>query len=144
MLANTGAESLAKAKELLAQLRSGASFEELAKTNSIDTGSAARGGDLGFFNAGQMVRPFDDAVNALAKPGDLSEPVVSQFGYHIIRLEERTAKGQQTYEEVKAQLLIEARTAILNDSRIQKVQSMNRDFVFDAAAIETFTKTPTR
>ncbi|MEO8117737.1 MAG: peptidylprolyl isomerase [Rhodoferax sp.] len=144
LLDNKGPESLAKAKELLAKLRAGASFEELAKANSTDTGSATRGGDLGFFSAGQMVRPFDDAVNALAKPGDLSEPVESQFGYHIIRLEERREKGRQSFEEVKPQLLSEARTALLNDSRVQKVESLNKDFVFDSAAIETFTKTGAR
>ena len=140
LLANTGADSLEKAKTLLAQLRAGASFEELAKTNSTDPGSAARGGDLGFFAAGQMVRPFEDAVNALAKPGDLSEPIESQFGYHIIRLEERREKGRAPYEEVRTQLLGEARTAILNESRVQKVQSLNKEFVIDRAAIEALTK----
>jgi len=144
LLPNKGPESLKKAQELLAQLRSGASFEELAKANSTDAGSAARGGDLGFFGAGQMVRPFEDAVNALAKPGDLSEPVESQFGYHIIRLEERREKGMQSYEEVRGQLLVEARTAILNESRVQKVQSMNKDFVFDKEAIEGLTKQAAR
>jgi len=142
LLANNGPESLKKAQELLAQLRAGTSFEELAKANSIDPGSAARGGDLGFFGAGQMVRPFEDAVNALAKPGDLSEPVESQFGYHIIRLEERRAKGPQPYEEVRSQLLAEARTAILNESRVQKVQSMSKDFVFEKEAIEGLSKQP--
>ncbi len=143
LLANSGPESLRAAKEMLAQLRAGASFEELAKANSTDRGSAARGGDLGFFGAGQMVRPFEDAVNALAKPGDLSEPVESQFGYHIIRLEERREKGPQPYEEVRIQLLAEARTAILNESRVQKVQSMNKDFVFDKEVIEGLIKQST-
>jgi peptidyl-prolyl cis-trans isomerase C len=87
-----------------------------------------------------MVRPFEDAVNALAKPGDLSEPVESQFGYHIIRLEERQEKRRQTYEEVRSQLLTEARVAILNDSRVQKVASMNKDFVFDKSAIEALSQ----
>ena len=142
LIANNGPESLKKAQDLLAQLRAGASFEELAKANSADPGSAARGGDLGFFGAGQMVRPFEDAVNALAKPGDLSEPVESQFGYHIIRLEERRGKGPQPYEEVRSQLLAEARTAILNESRVQKVQSMSKDFVFEKEAIEGLSKQP--
>jgi peptidyl-prolyl cis-trans isomerase C len=140
LLPNNGPDSLKKAKDLLAELRAGASFEELAKANSTDTGSAARGGDLGFFGAGQMVRPFEDAVNALSKPGDLSEPVESQFGYHIIRLEERQEKRRQTYEEVRSQLLTEARVAILNDSRVQKVASMNKDFVFDKSAIEALSQ----
>lgn len=140
LLVNNGPESLQKAKDLLAQLRGGASFEELAKENSTDGGSAARGGDLGFFAAGKMVRPFDDAVNALAKPGDLSEPVESQFGYHIIRLEERREKGPQPFEEVRNQLLNEARGAIMNESRITKVQSLNQTIVYDQEAIEALAK----
>jgi peptidyl-prolyl cis-trans isomerase C len=144
LLANKGAESLDKAKALLAQLRSGASFEDLAKANSIDTSNAPKGGDLGFFAAGQMVRPFEDAVNKLAKPGDLSEPVETQFGYHLIKLEERREKGRQTYEEVRAQLLDEARTAILNESRVAKVQSMMKEVVFETATIEALAKSPAR
>ena len=144
LLANTGPDSLQKAKDLLAQLRGGASFEELAKANSTDTGSGSRGGDLGFFAAGQMVRPFDDAVNKLAKPGDLSEPVESQFGYHIIKLEERREKGRQTYEEARPQLLEEARSGILNESRVAKVQNMMKDIVFERATIEALSKSPAR
>ena len=144
LLANTGPDSLQKAKDLLAQLRGGASFEELAKANSTDTGSGSRGGDLGFFAAGQMVRPFDDAVNKLAKPGDLSEPVESQFGYHIIKLEERREKGRQTYEEARPQLLDEARAGILNESRVAKVQNMMKDIVFERATIEALSKSPAR
>jgi len=140
LLANTGPESLQKAKDLLAQLRAGASFEELAKANSSDTASAARGGDLGFFGAGKMVRPFEEAVNGLAKPGDLSEPVESQFGYHIIRLDERKDKSRQSYDVVRPQLLAEARTAILNEARVGKVGSLNKTIQFDRAAIEGLSK----
>ncbi len=140
LLANTGPESLVKAKAILEQLKGGASFEELAKTNSIDSGSGARGGDLGFFGAGQMVRPFEDAVGKLAKAGDLSEPIESQFGLHIIKLEERREKGRLSFEEARPQLLLEARTAILNDARVQKVQSVSKDISFDNAAIEAFSK----
>lgn len=142
LLSNKGPESLAKAQALVVQLRAGASFEELAKANSIDSGSAAKGGDLGFFGAGKMVRPFEDAVNALAKPGDISDPVETQFGYHIIRLDERREKSRQTYEEVRSQLVEEARTAILNDLRLQKVRSMSQDFVFIPEAIEAMGKRP--
>ena len=144
LLANTGPESLVKAKELLAQLRAGASFEELAKGNSTDPGSAARGGDLGFFGPGKMVRPFEDAVNALVKPGDLSEPVESQFGYHIIRLEERREKGRSPYETVRSQLLDEARAGILNNGRVQKVMTMSKDVVYDKDAFDALAKSLAR
>lgn len=144
LLTNSGPESLKKANDILAQLRGGATFEAMAKAHSIDTGSAARGGDLGFFGPGKMVRPFEDAVNALAKPGDLSVPIESQFGLHIIRLEERREKAIQPFEEIRAQLLDESRAAILNDARLQKVQSMNKDFVFEREAIEKIIKPITR
>jgi peptidyl-prolyl cis-trans isomerase C len=139
-LANNGPESLAKAKALLAQIRAGASFEELAKTQSTDPGSAVRGGDLGYFGPGKMVRPFEEALSALKNPGDISEPVESQFGYHIIKLEERRPKGSKPFDDVKSQLMAEARTALLNEARVQKAESLNKDFVFDTAAFEAFLK----
>lgn len=144
LLANSGPEAMDKAKALLVQLRGGASFEETAKANSIDPGSAARGGDLGFFAAGQMVRPFEDAVTKLSKAGDLSEPVESQFGLHIIRLEERREKGKSTFDDVRPQLLLDAKTAILNDARAQKVFSLSKDISFDPAAMEAFAKSSAR
>ncbi|MBK9441163.1 MAG: peptidylprolyl isomerase [Comamonadaceae bacterium] len=140
LIDNKGPESLQKAKDLLAQLRGGASFDDLAKAHSKDPGSAARGGDLGFFGAGQMVRPFEDAVNTLKKPGDLSEPVESQFGLHIIRLEERREKSRQAYEEVRQVLMAEARSALVNEARMQKLQMISKDFTFDAAALESLRK----
>ena len=143
LLANSEPESLQKAKDLVAQLRAGASFEELAKANSIDPASAARGGDLGFIGAGQMVQPFEDALNKLNKPGDLSEPVESQFGYHIIRLEERREKGLQPYSEVREQLLAESRTTILNEARVQMVLALSKDFVFEVDVINGLEKPAT-
>lgn len=144
LLANNGPESLRKANELLAQLRSGASFEELAKANSIDPGSAVRGGDLGFFGAGKMVQPFEEAVDKLGKAGDLSEPVVSEFGIHIIRLEERREKSVQTYDQLREQLRVDARMAILNESRVQKALALTKSFVFDLKVIEASGNPPTK
>lgn len=144
LLDNTGPASLTKAKDLLQQLRAGASFADLAKQFSTDKGSAAKGGDLGFFGPGKMVRPFEDATNALAKPGDLSEPVESQFGYHIIRLDERKPKGKLPFADVKAGLMNEARNSLLNDSRLQKAQSLAKDFVFERPAIEALAPAATR
>ena len=141
LITKTGPESLQKANALLVQLKGGASFEDLAKANSADPGSAAKGGDLGFFAAGNMVRPFEDGLNKLAKAGDLSEPVESQFGYHIIRLEERREKGRQSFDDVRAQLVGEARNAILSEARLLKVQAMMKDVSFDEASIGAFSKT---
>lgn len=140
LLANTGPEALQKAKNLVVQLRAGASFEDLARANSTDPGSAVLGGDLGFFPAGKMEQPFEDALNKLSKPGELSEPVESQFGYHIIRLEERRAKSLQPFEEVRDQLLGESRMAILNESRVQKSLALNKEIVFQKDTLEALAK----
>lgn len=136
LLCKCGVDSLPKAKALLAQLREGASFEDLAKANSLDEGSAAKGGDLGFFGVGKMVKPFDDALNKLNKPGELSEPVESQFGYHIIRLEERQEKSLIPYPEVRSQLINEARKALIGEKRTQKAEQLTSAFVFENAALE--------
>lgn len=86
---------------LYALVKSGADFAELATTNSEDRGSAMRGGDLGWFSRGMMVKPFEEAAFAL-KEGEISEPVQSQFGWHIIKLEGK--RGIQPFEEMKEEL----------------------------------------
>ncbi|HLJ49177.1 MAG TPA: peptidylprolyl isomerase [Bryobacteraceae bacterium] len=96
-------EALAKAKDIKAKLSAGGDFAALAKENSDDSGSAANGGSLGTFGHGRMVKAFEDAAFTM-KPGEISDPVKSQFGYHIIKVESHTAK---TFDEVKPQ--IEAR-----------------------------------
>ena len=82
----------AEIEEIRGRIVAGESFEALARAYSQDQGSAALGGDLGFFGRGDMVRPFDEAVFAL-QPGEVSEPVESPFGVHLIRLEEREIQG---------------------------------------------------
>ena len=93
----------AKAKELIAQLDKGENFEQLAKDNSKD-GSATEGGDLGWFNANQMVKPFSDAVQQLETGKYTATPVKSEFGWHVIRLEEQRATTPPPFDAVKAQL----------------------------------------
>jgi peptidyl-prolyl cis-trans isomerase C len=96
----TEEEALAKAKEIREKLVKGANFAELAKAESDDTGSGANGGELGSFGHGQMVPQFDEAAFKLPV-GQLSEPVKTQFGYHIIKVEEHASKG---FEDVKPQI----------------------------------------
>ncbi len=82
------AAAKARAEQILAQVRKNpADFAALAKRYSQDPGSAANGGNLGFFTRDAMVKPFADAVFAMQKPGEIVGPVKSQFGYHIIRLD---------------------------------------------------------
>jgi peptidyl-prolyl cis-trans isomerase C len=132
--------SIKEAQELLAKIKGGAKFEDLAKEFSKDPGSAARGGDLGFFGEGRMVKPFEDAVKALGKPGDISDVVESQFGFHIIRLEERQAKTTRSFEEVKPQLMAESRSELLSQKRVQKVQDISKTMTFEKDAIEKMAK----
>jgi peptidyl-prolyl cis-trans isomerase C len=115
----------AKAEDLLAQLRKGADFAALAKKYSQDPGSAAKGGDLGFFPRGQMVPEFETAAFNLKKPGDLAGPIRSQFGYHIIELVARKPAGQKTLTEVVAQVrdeLVEKRKAEARQALLDQVQ----------------------
>jgi len=101
----TEAEALAKAQELRAKIQGGADFAAIAKAESDDTGSGANGGELGLFAHGQMVPAFDEAAFKL-KPGELSEPVKSPFGFHLIQVEERQSK---TFEELKPELEAKAK-----------------------------------
>jgi peptidyl-prolyl cis-trans isomerase C len=94
----------AKAEDLLAQLHKGADFATLAKANSKDPGSAAKGGDLGFFEHGRMVPAFEKAAFDLKKPGDLAGPIRTPFGYHIIELVARKPAGQMTLDQALPQL----------------------------------------
>lgn len=92
-----------KADDLLAKLKGGADFAEVAKKESADS-SAKEGGDLGEFSRGQMVKPFEDAAFGL-KPGDLSEVVESQFGYHIIKSMGKTEAQTVPFAEVQAKIV---------------------------------------
>ncbi len=92
-----------KAQDVLARVRQGGSFADLAREVSQDPGSAQNGGDLGFFGRGIMDKAFEDASFALAV-GDVSEPVRSAFGFHIIKLEALRGGESKPFEEVRAQL----------------------------------------
>ena len=109
----------AKAESLLAEVRKNPqSFAEVARKNSDDEGSAAKGGDLDFFGRGQMVKPFEDAAFAL-KAGEISGIVESDFGFHIIRVSEARGGEKKTFESV--------RSTIENEVRNQLVQKRFAD-----------------
>jgi peptidyl-prolyl cis-trans isomerase C len=93
-----------EAKQLIAQIKAGASFEDLAKKNSKDQGSAERGGDLDFANPGTYVPEFGKALTALKKGEMTDEPVKSNFGYHIIKLEDTRPAQFPAFEDVKPQV----------------------------------------
>lgn len=138
LIKGTGAEAHAQAEKLLTELKAGADFEELAKAHSADPGSAAKGGDLGFFPKGRMVKPFEDALDTLQKPGDLSGVVKSDFGYHIIRLEERQPASSKPFEEVREQLSAEVIAKAQQDARMKEIKRLQGQAKGDETALEAF------
>jgi peptidyl-prolyl cis-trans isomerase C len=92
-----------KIEGILKRVRAGEDFAKLAKEHS-DDGSKDQGGDLGFFQRGQMVPPFEQAAFAL-KPGEVSDVVTTPFGFHIIKMSERREPGTVPYEKVQPQIL---------------------------------------
>ncbi len=99
-----------EAKTIAQEIADGADFAEVAKEKSLDTGSGQRGGSLGWFGQGDMVPEFEAGVAALA-PGAISEPIQSQFGWHVIRLDETRDKPVPPLDEVRDGLVNEIRQA---------------------------------
>jgi peptidyl-prolyl cis-trans isomerase C len=107
-----------EAREVHQQVVHGGDFAKLAMKHSKDPGSAANGGDLGFMQRGQTVKAFDETIFKL-KPGEVSEPVKTEFGWHIIRVEERRALPpyEGLKERIMAQLIQEKAQALSEDLR---------------------------
>jgi peptidyl-prolyl cis-trans isomerase D len=106
--ANADAAALAKAQMVEAELKSGKDFAELSKKYSADPGSATRGGDLGWADKGTYVASFADALFSM-QPGQISDPVKTQYGYHIIRLDEIRPAHVRTLADAHAQIESEYR-----------------------------------
>lgn len=96
-------ESEEKANEVFDKINKGEDFAKLAAEYSSDPGSKADGGKLGYFTKGMMVKEFEDAAFALKK-GEVSKPVKSKFGWHVIKVEDRRVKPLPTFDEVKGQI----------------------------------------
>lgn len=92
-----------KADEILAELKAGADFEKLAKEYSMDPGSASQNGDLGWFERGVMITPFEDAAFSMKK-GELSGVVETEFGFHIIRVDDRKDSALKPFDRVKGEI----------------------------------------
>ncbi|MDX2264281.1 MAG: peptidylprolyl isomerase [Hyphomicrobiales bacterium] len=104
-----------EAKAIIKELSGGADFGEIAKTKSLDTGSGGSGGDLGYFTRNQMVKEFEDAAFAMKK-GETSAPVKTEFGWHIIRVDDVRERALPAFDEVKDQI-----TASLVQSKLQEM-----------------------
>jgi foldase protein PrsA len=107
----------AKANEVKQKLDGGAKFEDVAKEYSTDTASAQNGGDLGWFGAGKMDPDFEKAAYAL-KVNEISGPVKSQFGYHLIQVTDK--KEKKSYEDMKKQVEYEVKSSKLTTEEINK------------------------
>ncbi|WP_433748660.1 peptidylprolyl isomerase [Falsibacillus pallidus] len=110
------------AKEVKAKLDKGAKFEDLAKEYSTDPGSKDKGGDLGWFGAGKMDPAFEKAAYNL-KVNEISEPVKSQFGYHIIQVTDK--KEKKSFADMKKQLEHDVKVSKLDQNKIQ--EAMKRE-----------------
>lgn len=130
------------AEELRVKLADGASFEELARQYSDDPRSAAKGGDLGWITRGRMVKPFEDALFALRTPGEVSPPVVTQFGGHLIQLLERKPAELRAFEDVKASIVEALRIKKRQEMRNKLLESLKDPALLriDAGALEEAVK----
>ena len=142
-----------KAEELAAKAQAGGDFAQLAKENSKDPASAQQGGDLGWTERGMLVGPFEDALFAM-QAGEIRGPVKTQFGYHIIRLDEIEAGHLKTFDEVRPELEVEYRKdrsqsifydesqklAELAFSSLTELDSVAKTFNLPVKAIPGFTR----
>ena len=139
LLEGKSSETRQKAEKLLQELRNGADFAELARKNSIDKGSAAKGGELGSFGRGRMAKEFEDAAFQLKKVGELSGVVETQFGLHILQLQEQRAAGRlMPFDEVKDALELEIRNKLSNQARVVEADAIKAEAKPVTAAIEAF------
>lgn len=121
-----------EAKALIAQLKAGAKFEDLAKANSKDPGSAPNGGDLDWAAPGNFVPEFSEAMVKLEKGKFTETAVKSQFGYHIIQLDDSRAATFPSLEEVKPQLSQRLQQAKMNKFRDDLKAKAKTDYKFSA------------
>ena len=126
------AQVQARAEALLKQLKGGADFGEMATKYSEDTGSKAKGGDVGFIARGQMVKPFEDAAFSL-KPGEMSGLVKTTYGYHILQVEEKQDAHVKPLAEVKDVLSAEFKKRKASEMAQQLSDAAVRDLKNDPA-----------
>jgi peptidyl-prolyl cis-trans isomerase C len=131
-------ETEEEANNVLERINKGEKFSELAKSLSKDKASAQKGGDLGYFGRGKMVPEFERAAVAL-KPGEVSKPVRTRFGYHIIKLIDikkgEPANFEQSKESIRRQLLAEKRKRLF-DSYVNGLKDKSKVIKIDSALEE--------
>lgn len=137
-------EARARAEKVLDLVRQGEkSFSELAVEYSDDPSVTQNRGDLGFFGRGKMVKPFEEAAFGLENPGDISPLVETQFGFHIIRLEEHQPAGKLSFAKVKEKLIEQEKQkyeARVRNMHVSRIRSMD-DIEVNQEAIEALKTT---
>jgi peptidyl-prolyl cis-trans isomerase D len=118
------AAAVKKATDLTAQAKGGANFDELAKKNSKDSGSAQQGGDLGWATRGMFVGPFEEALFSMTA-GEIRGPVKTEFGYHVLKLEEIDAGHLRTFEEARPEIEAEYRKEKSQEIFTQESQQLD-------------------
>lgn len=135
LIKGTGDDALTKIKNIKAQI-SDKNFSDLAKKFSEDPGSKDKGGDLGFFSRGKMVKEFED-YSFNSAPGVVSEPIKSSFGYHLIQVQEKKSEKITSYDEVKFEIakseLIKEKSTVVKDDLKLKVEAGKLSDVEDMA-----------
>jgi peptidyl-prolyl cis-trans isomerase C len=131
-------EALKLAQEARAKIVAGADMNELAKEISEDPSAKRNAGRIENFPRERMDPAFAQASFALAKPGDLSEPVLSRFGYHVIRLDEKRPSTQRTFAEVKELIIADMRRQYVDQRRNERMQAVRADpqIVVNEPAVE--------
>jgi peptidyl-prolyl cis-trans isomerase C len=120
-------EALALANQARAKIAAGADFNQLAKAISEDPSAASNSGRLDFFTRADMDAAFAEAAFALKQPGDVSQPVLSQFGWHVIKLEQRRPAGVRSFDEVRNLIMADLRTKYVDDKRDAVVNAIRAD-----------------
>jgi peptidyl-prolyl cis-trans isomerase C len=116
-------ETEEEAREIIEQLDAGANFEELANEKTTDPSGKTTGGDLGYFGPGQMVPAFETAAFALEPGSYTQEPVQSQFGWHVIKVEDKRAQQPPAFEQVRDQV----RSLLLREAYIELAQNLRTE-----------------
>ena len=127
--ARSDEEARARAEEVRGKALAGSDFAGLAKEFSDDP--SAKDGDLGTFARGRMVKPFENAAFALEKPGDISPPVKSPFGYHVIKLHKKLPAWQRSFDQVKAVLLEELSKKYVTTEKNRYMEAITTDKSID-------------
>jgi len=120
-------EGLGLAQQTRAKIAAGADFGQLAIEISDDPTAAKNAGSIGFFARTEMDPAFSEAAFALVKPGDVSDPVLSAFGWHLIKLEGRRAAERKSFDEVKALIMIDLRKKYIDEQRDLAVGAIRTD-----------------